>query len=614
MVKRKHYDNLLANASNKTKSAWQLVNNETRRKKLSKSDVTVKNGDGDLVESEVACNLFNDYFLSVPTTVISDLKDYRGNSQSNITKVRKVDKSIFMYPVTENEICKCIDGLKNKNSSGYDFISNNLLKRISRSIVLPLVHIINLCFEQGVFPEELKIAKVVPVYKKGEHDLVQNYRPISILTSISKIFETVILTRLNDFFFKSNILSPNQFGFLKGRSTIDAITSLVESVVDGMESGNSSAAVFLDLTAAFDCVDRQILMAKLSDYGVRGKSYDLILSYLTNRKQFVSLPTKGETFVVNEIKVSHTSDMVEVEYGVPQGSILGPFLYIVYTNSLVKDNFVYADDTTSLTTASNTVELEIEMFVKVNELTQELAAHNLKVNSSKTSTVYFKPSQRPPEAEPTAVIDDKVIDNRPNAKFLGLLVDSQLNWSNHVDMISARISSGLFVLRNIVRVCSSQTALSVYYALIQSHISYGITVWGSCSNEDLTRILKLQKRAVRYLCGLGGRDCCRERFGELGILTVPCLYILEICLMVKKNPDKFIRTNARHGYQTRNTGNLEYPLHRTTRFELKPSYRGIRFFNKLPDQFKAIGSIKIFKKELKTYLLTKNYYCLNELP
>ena len=612
--KRKYYDQVIAGSSNKIKSAWQIINAETRRCKLGQRKVNVKNNQGSIADYDEACSLFNEHFLSVPIQVLSGLSKFKSSHGEDLNEAN-IRETIFLSPVDEFEITKIIASLKNKNSYGIDLISNNLLKKIAHLIVQPLVHLVNLSLAQGIFPVELKVAKVTPIYKKGDAHCVKNYRPVSVLTSISKVFELAILKRLSCFFTKYQILSKNQFGFLKGKSAVDAVIALVERIIDEMEAGKSSASTFLDLTAAFDCVDHRLLLRKLSECGVRGNSNKLLHSYLTNRQQFVcfeSTPTKLRKKISTCPAGFYGSDLAEIQNGVPQGSILGPFLFLVYVNSLVKDNFLYADDTTCLVSAENVSDLEISMFQKVNLLTQDLAELNLGVNPTKTAVIFYHLGRKEIKYEPVVFLDDELLENESSVKFLGMHIDKKLSWSSHVDVISSKICSGLFVLRNIVGMCSIETALSVYYALIESHISYGIALWGSGNIANMEKIFKLQKRAMRYMCDLTFGASCREHYKTLKILTVPSIYIKQICLLVKKQSYSFTKIGDRHTYCTRHGNTLEFPCHRTSRYESKPAYRGILLFNKLPPEIKQIKSTYLFQKKLKDFLINKCYYSLGE--
>ena len=306
------------------------------------------------------------------------------------------------------------------------------------------------------------------------------------------------------------------------------------------------------------------------------------------------------------------SDTLGVEFGVPQGSILGPFLFIVYMNDLVRDNIMYADDTTCLVTEHNFEKLEISACIKVAQLTQELAARNLKVNTSKTGVMVFNRKKKNRDSEPVLQISEEIITNQDCLRFLGIHVDRDLRWTEHVDVLCKRLCSGLYVLRNLAKIASREVTLSVYFALVQSHIIYGIALWGSCSVTNMDRVFKLQKRAMRYIYALRSDESCKTIFQTQRVLTVPSLYILEVCVHLKKNINYVKKSGDSHAYGTRGRNLLDIPLHRTNRYEQKPSYRGVRLYNRLPEKLKSIVSTRSFKSALKCYLLERCYYSVSE--
>ena len=230
--------------------------------------------------------------------------------------------------VTENEIVVIINNLKSKNFSGKDEISNKLLKSIKGEISKPLTIIINQCLETGIFPGALKVAKVKPLFKKGDNCCFNNYRPISLLPTISKIFERVMFTQLYSYFNINNLLSEQQYGFRSQHSTELACVKLVDYIIkemDNIKDIKIPAAIFLDLSKAFDTLNFDILLYKLKYYGVDGTSLALIKSYLTNRYQYVQFENSD-------------SELLEIVTGIPQGSILGPLFFSIVINDLVNSS------------------------------------------------------------------------------------------------------------------------------------------------------------------------------------------------------------------------------------------------------------------------------------
>ena len=290
--------------------------------------------------------------------------------------------NIFLSPVDEIEVNSMITNLKGSKACGQNSIPNRVLKTFKEDLILPIKEIINLSFLQGKFPDILKQAEICPIYKKKDKSLCENYRPISLLSNISKLVERAMHTRIYEFLEMSNALYKLQFGFRNYYSINDALLSIVEGIKNALHNKTFSSGVFIDLEKAFDTVDHKVLIKKLDHYGIRGIANKWFASYLSERKQHVTL---------NGV----SSGLRDITCGVPQSSILGPLLFLLYindTHSSVKHSIVhhFADDTNLLCSDKDPKIRKKKMNEDLKLLFEWLCANRLSLNVSKTEFIFVK--------------------------------------------------------------------------------------------------------------------------------------------------------------------------------------------------------------------------------
>ena len=349
--------------------------------------------------------------------------------------------------------------------------------------------IINQSLDTGVFPTKLKIAKVIPIFKNDDDTKFSNYRPISTLPTISKVFERVIFEQLYNYLNSLNLFYHGQYGFRENHSTELAALELIDRVIHYLDKGETPISVFLDLSKAFDTLDHSILLSKLEYYGIRDNALELFKSYLSNRKQYVVLDTIQ-------------SDSVNIVTGVPQGSILGPLLFTIYINDIItcSDKFkfiVYADDTTLLTTA-NVFDKQIELSLSINnelaKVNDWLRVNKLSLNVNKKKAMVFHMPQKK-MLLPQLNIAGMAIEFVSNFNFLGVKIDTNLNWISHTNCVANTILKTAGVLNKLRDILPQSVLTAIYFSLIQCHLGCGILAWGHQSN----RIFKLQKRILRII-------------------------------------------------------------------------------------------------------------------
>ena len=318
---KKYYENLLIEQKNNIMGTWKVLNEVIKKRpQTNKLPETMVKDEINLNNMKDIVNGFNNFFVNIGPDLAekikapADMTMYDTMGDTNIN-------TMFLNPVTEAEIIKIVNSFKNKNSTDYSHISMMLLKRIVKYIATPLTFICNLSFTEGAFPDSMKTAKIVPIFKSGDKKQFTNYRPVALLPQFSKILERLFVNRLNTFIDKYELLSNSQYGFRKKRSTSGALMQITEEFTNTVEKRETTIDVYIDLKKAFDTIDHNILIKKLDWMGIRGTANNWIKNYLENRQQFVQC---GE----------HKSDLLNVVCGIPQGSILGPKLFILYINDI----------------------------------------------------------------------------------------------------------------------------------------------------------------------------------------------------------------------------------------------------------------------------------------
>lgn len=600
VAKQLFNDNIYLNSVNKSKAAWSIINNNLNIKQDSKMEHEILINENLESNAEIIANHFNQYFIDIPNKLSSN----NDNTEVDYHKftINKNYPTIFVEPATENEIFNVIMSLRNSNSSGIDNISSNMLKSVVNFITGPLTYLINWSLNTGIFPEVLKTAKVVPIFKKGNRQCVENYRPISLLSAVSKILEKIVSSRMKHFLDTYNILNTAQHGFREGRSTQTAVLGFLKSLYQNIDKNKKCLGLFMDLSKAFDLVNHTLLLRKLEKYGFRGRLGDWLLSYLSNRKQIVEIDGK-------------ISDSLEVTCGVPQGSILGPLLFIIFVNDFPSndnctDIIMFADDNSYLSTHFSIPELVADTQEKLNEFVLWYNDNGLLINAAKTVFIQFSAKFLNMNESQLIRINNKSIVQVHSTKFLGIYVDSTLSWEIHINNLCTKLSSVCYALYRLKQVVGKNVVLSYYYAQFYSRIAYGIIFWGSSCFAE--RVFKLQKKAIRNIAGVSRITSCRNLFKKYQILTLVSLYILETVCFVKQNITEFLSNNFYHDYNTRGQNNLLTPLHSLTLYEKSPYYIGIALYNKLPETIKEVNSKIVFRKRAKQMLLEGNFYNLNE--
>lgn len=585
--------NRIITAHNKNKAMWTIINQHTDREKVSGATAggILKNMKKTTETTQDLLNRVNSFFINCA-----------GKTDKNNIKrpkpIRKNVSTLFMAPTCCEEVRDVILKLKNTSSVGEDRIGVRLIKYIVDDIQEPLTHIINLILCTGIFPEKLKIAEIKPIHKKGDKSDVTNYRPIALLPNISKVIEKIIYKRLTNFFEKHNILHENQNGFRQGKSTIRAAYQAICEIVQSQNNDKKTALMCLDLSKAFDCVEHDLLLRKLEVYGIRGVALKLIESYLSQRRQrVVGYNEKGERLRSNDESVVR---------GVPQGSVLGPLLFLIYVNDLqsVLSNKViqYADDTSLIFSEMTTLDLSSKIRTSLKSLENWFSYNNLHLNVSKTSLIKF-------DFKNGEVLEVPSIKCDNTSPFLGITIDSRLDWKSHIAVVSNDLSKYCFALGRVASLVSLDAAIISYHSLVESRMRYGIILWINSSASD--RVFIIQKRILRRILNLKQTESCKEYFIKHKILTLYSLAIIESIMFVKKNYEMFSKNIYNHDYSTRNKNNLKNDKLNYTYLQKNVNSLVISLYNKVPICWRSQPE-KILRAKLKKILLKKAYYSIND--
>ena len=555
-AKKMYWQDKFDSCRNDMKLMWRNINDVLSRTKNKHNfpDHFMSNR-FKITDRERIANEFNKFYCELGPTLAQNIPH-----KPMIMPHNNIRQSLFFEPVIESEIINIVTLLKPKSSYGFDDISPKLLKATFMPVVAPLIHVFNLSLQQGYCPEDMKKAKVIPIFKNGDKHLFCNYRPISLLPTFSKLLEKIVFNRLMKHLKKYDILSKSQFGFRENLSTELAILELQDRIIKNIINKQCTMGVFLDLAKAYDTINHEILIKKLEHYGVRGVTLAWFKSYLTDRSQYTAIDNQN-------------SDTQHVRCGIPQGSILGPLLFILYVNDITQSSsqgnlILFADDTNIIYNDLSYADLYSKAQIDLSSVCDWFASNKLSVNESKTKFMVFHSVNKQVSNEISKMkllVNKQDIERVASIKFLGVKISDTLTWEAHINEVASKVSKVVAVLTRLKHELPPSVLYTIYNSLILSRINYAITAWGNASAKKLKRLVILQKKAIRIVTNSTYNSHAGPIFYRCNTLPLKQQFKFDCCRIYHRKlkgklPDyhtEQLQINATlHNYETRQSQNV----------------------------------------------------------
>lgn len=591
--KIKFHAELFLKYKNDLKKTWKIINRIISRN-FQTNDIKriIYNNTTYTCDADIAL-LFNDYFCSIGENFDSQIPPSSIDPCNFVENNRT--SSFFLEPVSPYEVGFHIKKLKNSKQNLCS-ISVAILKENHEFLSNIIAELINTCFQTGTFPKILKKAVVLPLHKKGDFETLSNFRPISILPPVSKIIEKCLKSRLLHFFTSKKLLNNVQFGFQSGISTQDAIIHLTEIIYSNLNNENSTLAVYIDFSKCFDTINHSILLRKLEAYGIRGLPLALLTSYLTDRFQAVR---------VN----GTTSDFKRISIGIPQGSVLGPILYLIYVNELpsISNLFsicLFADDTTIIFDNSNKKDLLRTCNEGMNLFFSWCCANRLSVNVAKTNVMLFSNTLKPSDVSEVYMNNVK-IQYASSVRFLGLIIDDKLKFNLHINNIAQKISKNAGVLYKLKQYVPTDTLLCVCRSFVESYLNYCTLNFGNAYQTHIRPLEVAQRKCIRIIANQPYDAHSNPIFSQLKLLKFADIYRYNIGTYMYKNIDKFSANIYQNPYPTRSGSYYVPPTQRLTLTERQSiKFQAPANWNTVPENLKNSPSVDSFKRKYKSFLLS----------
>lgn len=581
------------------KSTWRVLNS-ILHKQNDEIEYIEDNECRYEIDAEIA-NHFNDFFVKSVVDLNSDIPCMQ--FECNIE--HREDVKFVFGGVSITEIKKHLSELK--NGSDEFNVNKNVLSDVIDKVGIPVANIINDSLSSGVFPSILKQSTVIPIRKIPGTVRLNEYRPINMLPCFEKLIEKVVFEQLSDYVERNDIIGNVQSGFRKHHSCETAINKVLYDWNEAIENSETVIAVFLDFQRAFETIEPTLLIKKLAKYGVYGGALEWFKGYLTDRTQVVRIG--------DEI-----SDALNVKFGVPQGSILGPLLFNLYINDL-SDCLIssimklFADDTLNYLVTKNITEAQELMNNDLARLYTRICQNKLKLNVNKTKAMVITRRMDVNMDDVNIQMAGSRIEIVKCIKYLGIYIDNRLSFKENIDSVCLKMGRKVGVLSRLRNELNMQQKITIYRTTIEPHLTYCSTVLFMANSGEMDRMQKVQNRCMRNILKLDRRSNVKEMLSTLEILSCRQLIVFNTLILIYKMLngkcprylcDKIrLKCDNERGSRLRNANDIRTIRATKTCTQNTIFYKGVNLFNELPDEMKGELNVENFKSKLRAYVLSK---------